>query len=506
MACNILIHRFFKCRNIVCKPLILFCLIWVLTSISFAQESAIILPDDYDTVKINTIVKELESDIYNEPEVFIKEAKKIIKQLERTGNYGKVLSKSKNFEYHALLISARMHHRIGLAHEYLNQLFQAKRNYYHSLIILESIDRNFKNQKDAMFFLIKSNNYNNLGILEQDHQNMDKALTLYNTALELTKQSGYVSYEIRTLNNLGTLYFEMEDYPKSIVYLEDALIKLGSIKDQSMMPKILNNLAANYIELGEYAKAVEYTEKALEIDKMAANRMGISVKLGNLGYIHTRLKNYAIAKGYLTEAKTISDSLGSLELKSDHARFLYELSELSGDYKSALSYYKKHIIFKDSILDVASIKEFAQIESDFEIQKSKIESDAQAQIAEAEIQSEKNKRIYLTLISLLLLFLVVVLYILFRINKTRKILLEVENEQIRRELELLLDKQDEEPKHLQEKIEKLNARQKEVLELLRAGKSNGEIADSLFISVNTVKYHLKIIFDVLEVKHRSNLQ
>ena len=54
-------------------------------------------------------------------------------------------------------------------------------------------------------------------------------------------------------------------------------------------------------------------------------------------------------------------------------------------------------------------------------------------------------------------------------------------------------------------IELLNERQKEVLDLLQHGKSNKEIAETLFISVNTVKYHLKAIYEVLDVKHRSNL-
>jgi DNA-binding CsgD family transcriptional regulator len=55
-------------------------------------------------------------------------------------------------------------------------------------------------------------------------------------------------------------------------------------------------------------------------------------------------------------------------------------------------------------------------------------------------------------------------------------------------------------------VELLNERQKEILELLQLGKSNKEIGEALFISVNTVKYHLKIIYEVLNIKHRTNLQ
>jgi anti-anti-sigma factor len=49
----------------------------------------------------------------------------------------------------------------------------------------------------------------------------------------------------------------------------------------------------------------------------------------------------------------------------------------------------------------------------------------------------------------------------------------------------------------------LTARQREVLALLAQGASNAEIADSLFINTETVKSHLRNIFDKLGVKNRT---
>jgi len=42
-----------------------------------------------------------------------------------------------------------------------------------------------------------------------------------------------------------------------------------------------------------------------------------------------------------------------------------------------------------------------------------------------------------------------------------------------------------------------------VLQLMAAGKSNQEIADQLFVSLNTVKTHLKNLFEKLEVGRRT---
>ena len=52
----------------------------------------------------------------------------------------------------------------------------------------------------------------------------------------------------------------------------------------------------------------------------------------------------------------------------------------------------------------------------------------------------------------------------------------------------------------------LSERQMQIIELLRQGKSNKEIAESLYISENTVKYHLKSIYEILDIRHRSEIK
>lgn len=50
----------------------------------------------------------------------------------------------------------------------------------------------------------------------------------------------------------------------------------------------------------------------------------------------------------------------------------------------------------------------------------------------------------------------------------------------------------------------LTDRQKELLDLLAEGLSNKEIAEKLFISENTVKYHTKNIYSILDIKDRKD--
>jgi len=50
---------------------------------------------------------------------------------------------------------------------------------------------------------------------------------------------------------------------------------------------------------------------------------------------------------------------------------------------------------------------------------------------------------------------------------------------------------------------KLSDRELEVLELVSKGFSNKEIANNLFVSINTVKTHLQKVYEKLDVKRRT---
>ena len=52
-------------------------------------------------------------------------------------------------------------------------------------------------------------------------------------------------------------------------------------------------------------------------------------------------------------------------------------------------------------------------------------------------------------------------------------------------------------------LDRLTDREREVFDLLARGMTNKEIADTLVITTNTVKRHLKAIFEKLEVHTRS---
>ncbi|MBW7870788.1 MAG: response regulator transcription factor [Flavobacteriia bacterium] len=124
-----------------------------------------------------------------------------------------------------------------------------------------------------------------------------------------------------------------------------------------------------------------------------------------------------------------------------------------------------------------------------------------------ELRNDRNKLIFVSVLLIILFILICVLFQLFRVNRKSRKLVEQENDRIRAELEKLTDelaKNNYSEKDLSRY--NLTERQLEIIELIKAGKSNKEIAAELFISENTVKYHLKIIYSLLGIDNRVRLK
>ena len=63
---------------------------------------------------------------------------------------------------------------------------------------------------------------------------------------------------------------------------------------------------------------------------------------------------------------------------------------------------------------------------------------------------------------------------------------------------------EEEDKILKENIKSsLNERESSILNLIKQKKTNEEMAKELFVSVNTIKYHIKNIYRKLDIKTRE---
>ena len=291
------------------------------------------------------------------------------------------------------------------------------------------------------------------------------------------------------------VYFDTQDYPKAealITQLRKLNFKHLTIPTQSWI--IMQD---GYIKMlnKDYAKSEQLLNEAAALVKANSpenlpNIYGKKMELFNKMNLFEK-RDTAFKEGLLLAKKYN---------KVKYEMYLYQVMrnifQENEDYKNAFFTQKKY----DSIVKYYNATD---ANGKLELAEKKLE-DENRQLKE---QNEKyiDYILYGVIVSLLLL-----LYFAFRLyqsNMAKRILVEKENTRIHNEIERLTQALDEKGNAaLNLSNYNLTDRQKEIIDFIRSGLTNKEIATKLFISENTVKYHLKIIYEILDIDHRSAIR
>ena len=177
-----------------------------------------------------------------------------------------------------------------------------------------------------------------------------------------------------------------------------------------------------------------------------------------------------------------------------------------GLYESMAQYYRENYNPKliDYYLNLSAKTSIASYKSLNESEKLKR--------LELKIFDDKEKRkekyALITFAVTFIFFTLLTLYFfsLYKHHKNKRVIIEQENQRVLSELQLVMKEKQNDESNLQLKEQELSDRQLQILELIKKGKTNKEIASELYISENTVKYHLKIIYNILDIENRFQLR
>ena len=338
-------------------------------------------------------------------------------------------------------------------------------------------------------YLLKSYTYKRLFNYNQ---------TLYN--LDLALAEGLKSDRVEEVKNTIEaekcfVYFDSNDYKKA----EASIIHLRKLKFEhlSISTKSWIIMQEGYIKMRQkdYQKADELLNEAFKIVEANSpedlpNLYGKMIELYNkMGLFDKR--DVAFKEGLALTKKYN---------KIKYEMYLYEVMRNllldNNDYKNAFYTQKKY----DSIS-----KYYNAIDTNGKVELS--EKKLEGENRKLKEQNEKyfNYILYGVIVSLLLLLLFGVR--LYQTSVAKRVLVERENTRIHNEIEQLTKTFNVKGNAaLDLSNYNLTERQNEIIELIRSGSTNKEIATKLFISENTVKYHLKVIYELLDVVHRSAIK
>ncbi|MCB9232938.1 MAG: tetratricopeptide repeat protein [Bacteroidia bacterium] len=375
----------------------------------------------------------------------------------------------------------------------------------------------FENSNDSVGI---ANATSNIGMCHLRLNNDPLGLSYLRKALAIYRQLQMTSYTCRTLNMLGAAY-EKINPDTSIYYLNQGLQLLDPAENSTLKSTLLNNLGNAFNKKGEVDKALSAYQKAYEITLEMNDVAHQITVLSNLGIIYNRKGDYNRALGYLFKGLPLVEQNGELHKELLLVERIAAAYQGLGKYKEAVTYLQRQIALNDSIFSLESAENIQELEVKYEAAKKEKEI-AVKDLDLARSQAQNRQKVLLIILlcsGFVVLALVALLFFRnYRYQQRRKEALALEKlREYSQQIELLRASVDMQladarasfPIHISQDdlnrnlLDPLSDREMDVLKQIGSGKTNKQIAEEIFVSENTVKFHLKNIYLKLDVQNRT---
>ena len=337
-------------------------------------------------------------------------------------------------------------------------------------------------------YLLKAYTYKRLFNYEATIENLDLALS------EGLKSNKKLLVKNTIKAQKAFCYFDQHEYEKAKTLMQE--LAASHYAELDVEDKSFIIMQEGYLLMlkEKYVEAEKKLDEALDITKNH-NPRNLPNIYGKKIELYNKMKLYDKRDAAFRSGMQIAKEYKVIK----YEMYLYEVLrneyQKNNDYKSAFEVQKKY----DSISFLYNASnnngKIALLEQKLEHNKQKLAAENQWYI-----------KIFLIILISILVALLIISVRLYTLGKERRKLLETENKRIHDEIERLTKQMDDKGNAAFDLTKyDLTERQKEIIDLIQKGKTNKEISNQLFISENTVKYHLKIIYDILDIEHRLEL-
>jgi ATP/maltotriose-dependent transcriptional regulator MalT len=313
---------------------------------------------------------------------------------------------------------------------------------------------------------------------------------------------GISDYKIvANIYNETAYLFELSGQLDSADYYYRQLIHVSAENGYKKGESVgFSNLASVFEKQQKYHEALELKKRGLEIDREMNYVYGTMNSYRGIAETYMLMGDTESAIHALDEAFLLCDTNWIIDLSGIHISF-YQLFKITGNTEDALTHYEKYTELFNHINETKSREKVLELLAQYETEK----KEQQILLLEQSSQLQKNQLrnqwfLIGALVLLGLLILVTGGSVIRHKNQKMK--------QMKTELQhfLLHEKKtgNSNQSHQEISVEKwgLTTRESEILHHLEKGCSNAKIAETLFISENTVKFHIKNIYIKLNVKNR----
>ncbi len=277
---------------------------------------------------------------------------------------------------------------------------------------------------------------NSIGSCFNEMVQNDSALVYLMRAARVKEQVGNKKDIAASYANIGNVFKDELAHDKAIEWLEKALaIRLSLPDGEKGAIVTYNNLSVAYNGKGDIDKALEYAQKGIKLALETGNKLHAGVIYGSIGHLLLkkgkvdqaiemcdqsvrllaeinrrpnlvfplanlsdawwRKGNYAKALEINNQGYAIMQELELLEPLQVYYENYMNIYESLGDYKQALSWFKKYVVLDDSLFNAEKIERIAAVEAKFETEK----KEAQLAKQQLEIARQDNLRTQIVFIA-----------------------------------------------------------------------------------------------------------
>ena len=414
------------------------------------------------------------------------------------------------------------YNNLGKTYANRGQYDLAAKNFLKALEIMEASD----DLQGQAYYL------NNLGALYDLQHNYSRAIDYYSRSLKIKDKLGDVKGMAATQTNLGISYHNLGDYDNAIKSFSYAIRIQRDEKDLTKLARGLSNISRVYIDAGDLENARKNAFEAYSLRNEIKDIQLLGNLMNNVSSYYLAVNNLDSALYFNRRAIDLAHENRAWKTLRDGYVGRSEIFSKKGDFKQAYEALYTSTKYNDSLVNETNIYAVAEMEGKYNYEKNlrKIQEQELKQLrTDRELEAKKAQQLYLILGVTGLIFLVIALIIGIRQKRRQNSLLKGQNTLIRKqkvELESMnstlsteLDKlqltmeekerllndvfQSRKTVALPPELLSLSKREMEVLSYLALGRTDDQIAQSLFVSKSTVKTHLRRIYSKLLVSGRA---
>ena len=267
---------------------------------------------------------------------------------------------------------------------------------------LEITDRNTEKNQVAIMYTAIAAVYAGMNNRENVRQYYSDAISIFKT------EQDTLNYAV-AMENLGDTYLEWSKPDSALLYFNQSGPIFEKLGNKIALAYNLGNKGLAYAQKGRPTKAEENIEEAVAILEELGDYRPITTYLNYMSDIYADKEDWDGAFDYALRSLDLAKQYGlKVRISSAYLK-LSELYERTGYASASLNYYRKYIVFRDSVVNLTAVQQMADIRRNSEQAQFKAELDLTNQ--------QKQTQKVVTIATGIALFLIILLAIgLYRRN------------------------------------------------------------------------------------------